>query len=73
MNKNDNEVTNFMYYMYNVWNKIEAVNLFGENLGEHIYDKWLMTGRDKDLLFYSMLDNECRQTLVDRANEYYNK
>lgn len=69
----NNEVTNFMLYMYNVWNKNESKKLFGESLGEHIYDKWLMTGRDRDLLFYSQLDNTCRQKLVDRANEYYSK
>lgn len=68
-----NEVTNFMFYMYNVWNKQEAVRLFGEYLGEHIYNKWLTIGRDKDLLFYSQLDSANRQKLVNRANEYYSK
>lgn len=67
-----NEVTNFMYYMYNVWNKEEAINLFGEWLGKHIYSKWCDL-HDKELIFYASLDNECRQKLVDRANEYYSK
>ena len=68
----NNEVTNFMLYMYNVWNESESKKLFGDR-GEYIYLKWVRLGRDRDLLFYSQLDNTCRQKLVDRANEYYSK
>lgn len=63
-----NEVTKFMFYMFNKWNEEEANNLFG-NLGHHIWSKYLDT-QDK-LLFYANLDTECRQKLVNRANEIY--
>lgn len=69
-----NEVTKFMWYMYNKWTRDEAVNLFGEDLGLHIWNKYLEiydTTADYNLAWYSELDNECRQTIVNRANEIY--
>lgn len=72
----NNEVTNFMLYMYNKWNHSEAMQLFGESLGNHIYDKWreaLSITSDRTMFWYSNLDVKCRQTLVDRANQLYNK
>ena len=65
-----NEVTNFMYYMYNNWCPQEAENLFGKYLGEHIFAKYIEFG-DGTLYFYGSLDEKCRQKLVDRANEIY--
>lgn len=71
----NNEVTNFMYYVFNKWCEKEAVLVFGENLGKHIFKKWLSCrkiGVDQ-LYWYSELDESCRQKIVDRANELYNK
>lgn len=65
-----NEVTNFMYYVYNKWNEYEAKKLFGDDLGQHIFNKWVYY-RNNDLRWYAELDNVCRQKLVDRANEIY--
>lgn len=67
-----NEVTNFMLYMFNVWNMKESIRVFGVNLGEHIFNKWLDMRHD-DLRWYASLDDKCRQKLVDAANEYYNR
>ena len=64
-----NEVTNFMYYIYNKWNEYEAEKVFGEVLGAHIWSKWLNKG--DSLIWYADLDAECRQKLVDRANSIY--
>ena len=64
-----NEVTRFMWYMFNKWSYKEAIILFGENLGDHIYRKYMIF--ESALAFYGALDNECRQKLVDRANEIY--
>ena len=64
-----NEVTKFMFYIYNRWNEYEAAKVFGDDLGAHIWSKWL--DRTDSLLWYSELDNECKQKLVDRANELY--
>lgn len=74
--KTNNEVTNFMYYMYNKWCIGEAKKVFGNNLGEHIFSKWvhhINVTQLGDLYWYSELDNECRRKIVDRANELYNK
>ena len=73
---NNNEVTNFMYYMYNKWCIGEAKKVFGNNLGEHVFSKWVHHRKDTglgDLYWYSELDNKCRRKIVDRANELYNK
>lgn len=68
-----NEVTKFMWYMCNKWNLDEARGLFGDNLGAHIYQKRLhMMEIGYDTLnWYGELDNNCRQKIVDRANEIY--
>jgi len=68
-----NEVTAFMFYMFNIWNQQEAHRLFGQTLGQHIFGKWCSFGSGKELLWYAELDNSCRQKLVDRANELYKK
>ena len=67
-----NEVTNFMYYMYNKWNDSEATALFGKNLGAHIFEKW-QHYNGRALEWYGALDTECRQKVADRANEIYGK
>lgn len=68
-----NEVTYFMWYMFNRWSKEEAIQLFGINLGEHIFSKWCHYRENGlgELYWYSELDNECRQKVVDRASSIY--
>ena len=68
----NNEVTNFLLYVYNKWSINEAHLLFGKNLGDHIFGKWI-EHRSDQLYWYAELDTECRQKIVDRANELYNK
>ena len=68
-----NEVTNFMLYIYNRWSQSEAVRVFGDNLGLHIWNKWI-NSREKGidtLYWYSELDSDCRDKIVYRANEVY--
>lgn len=74
MEKNNNEVTNFMYYMYSNWCIGEAKKVFGDNLGEHIFAKWVhhRSGLG-DLFWYSELDDVRRNKIVARANEIYGK
>lgn len=70
-----NEVTNFVLYMFNKWCIEEAIFVFGENLGKHIFEKWVWYRENNgdQLVWYANLDNTCRRKLVDRANELYNK
>lgn len=72
----NNEVTNFMFYMYNKWSLDESVRMFGKDLGVHIYKAFTTKksySYDYNLSWYADLDKECRQKIVDRANELYNK
>ena len=62
-------VTWFMWYLFNKFDKDEAIRVFGDNLGRHIYGKFCNT--KNDLYFYSELDNDCRKKLVERAIELY--
>lgn len=71
--KKNNEVTNFLYYMYNKWCIGEAKKVFGDNLGEHLFSKWVHHRNGLgDLYWYSELDDTCRTKIVERANEIYN-
>lgn len=73
---NKKAVDAFMLYLYNRWSINEAHLLFGNSLGEHIFNKWVHHRQNTklgDLYWYSELDNACRQKIVDRANEMYNK
>ena len=73
---NNNEVTNFLFYIYNKWSKEESVRLFGNDLGNHIFNKWVGKheySNDITMSWYTDLDNSCRRKIVDRANELYNK
>ncbi len=71
--KRYNEVTCFMWYVFNKWTREEAVLVFG-SLGDHIFNKWVHCREHHlgDLYWYSELDDTCRQKLVDRACSIYN-
>lgn len=74
--KGHNLVTYFMWYMMNKWCLNEAQAIFGEELGRHIYSKWVEVIRYGDgdqLRFYANLDTVCRNKLVARALEIYDK
>lgn len=66
-----NDVECFMYYMCNKWGLDEAKSLFGDNLGEHIYNKWL--GYSDSLTWYGSIDKECRGKIYNRALEIYGR
>ena len=69
-----NQVTAFMLYIYNRWNIQEARDLFGNNLGEHIFSKYLHNRKVLgELFWYSELDTDCRRKIVERAVEIYGK
>lgn len=63
------EVKRFGFYLFNRWNFGECVMLFGKNLGEHIWGRWL--DRSDRLHWFMNLDDECKKKIVDRANEIY--
>lgn len=64
-----NHVSSFMYYMYNRFSLSECIALFGEELGHHIYGKYLRSG---DIFrWYSELDYSTRDTIVERATQIF--
>lgn len=74
--KGHNLVTYFMWYMMNKWCLDESKHVYGDNLGEHIWGKWndvVRFGDGDQLRFYGNLDTVCRNKLVARALEFYNK
>ena len=73
-NNQVNQVTAFMLYIYNKWCIGESKKVFGNNLGEHIFTKYLHhRNGNGELFWYSELDNVCRRKLVVRAIEFYGK
>jgi hypothetical protein len=73
MNTKDSRkaVENFMFYMYNQWDKDEAHKVFGKIMGDHLWAKWC-TASD-ELRWFAYLDDENRTKIIERANEVYNK
>lgn len=69
-----NEVTHFMWYMYNHWSITEAKTIFGDNLGEHIWNKWLDSfelSNDHTMYWYAQLDENCRNLIVEHSKTLY--
>ena len=61
-----------MWYMYNKWNFGESKFIFGDALGEHIWNKFVERKNDV-MLWYSDLDIVCRNKIVERALKVYEK
>lgn len=77
MNKKS-ELDCYLYYMWNNWSKEISINLFDEMLGSHIWSKWCQAcekcGSDgAPALFYSMLDIDARNAIVNNAIQHYNR
>lgn len=66
-----NQVTAFMLYMANRWCIGEAKKVFGDNLGEHVFSKWVELRNMGSLYWYAELDKRCREKVVKRAIELY--
>lgn len=62
-----------MLYMSNNWNREEAIDTFGEELGGTIYGIWEYCRKRHlgNLVWYAELDGNCRQKIVDRANAIF--
>ena len=74
--KKYNPVTCFMYYINNRFTLSEAISLFGKDLGTHIYNKKMEVSQwsnDVTLTWYAELDTACKDKLVLRAQQIYNK
>lgn len=68
----------YLYYMWNAWSGYECEEIFGENLGKHIWNKWCRQcdrcGLDgAPAPFYAELDTKSRRKIVERAVAHYNK
>lgn len=80
--RNNNEVDCFLWYMFNNWDKSEAIKIFGsksdfkypnDDLALHIYNRWVECREKRlgDLWWYAELDRTCQQRIVDRAKQIY--
>lgn len=76
--KRKSELECYLYYMWNAFNDYTCNRIFGNDLGNHIFDKWevciqrcRMDGAPAAL--FADLDDECRQKLTEAAVAYYNK
>jgi len=70
----NNDIECFMYYMYNRWSMTESKHIFGDDLGLHIYNKWLEKqeySHDVNISWYGDLDKTCRNKVLERAKELY--
>jgi hypothetical protein len=65
-----NQVSSFLYYMFNAWSQSEAITIFGNNLGRHVYDQY-QRNNGNIMIWYSDLDYDCRDLLVKRAVALY--
>ena len=55
--------------MGSYWCYDEAIIIFGEELGNHIFDKY--TNRIDTINFFMDLDSECRLRIIARAEKFY--
>ena len=66
-------VESFMFYLFNAFDKKECISIYGENLGNHFWSKWVhcMENGRGELGFFSELSSHYREDLVKRAIEHY--
>lgn len=71
-----NDVTSFMFYMWNAWCEDECREVFKENFYPHFWNKWCECcerygTRGASERFYAELSDANRNKLVKRALEVY--
>lgn len=72
----ENDVTSFFYYMWNVWSKEECRKAFEGRDWQHFWNKWCGICSRHSVYgaaerFYSELSKQYRDLLVKRALEVY--
>lgn len=77
-----NDVSSFFYYMWNSWNENECAVAFERSRcgWRHIWSKWISACKQNDgsifgatEIFFSELDYENQDLLVERAIALYNR
>ena len=76
-----NDVTSFMYFMWNMWSQEECEICFAEAMcgHKHIWEKWISACRRMDgpngatEVFYAELDTTNQDILVAYATSKYNR
>ena len=61
----------FFKYMYNVWDYYECIEIFGDDLGEHIWDKWVNYFHQDCLELWGGLDAHLQEQLINRIMKAY--
>lgn len=67
----------FMKYLWNAFDYDECIEIFGDDLGRHIWSKWLdalsMSSLGSPAIFFSMLDKNTCQKIIDAAIKWASK
>lgn len=76
MKNRSNETLSYMIYMANRWGKDEAISIFGEMLGSHIWAKYMSYANNYSMYdAYSRLvfelDTDNLNLLLERATSIY--
>ena len=75
-NVKSNETLSYMIYMANRWGKDEAVKIYGEMLGNHIWEKYMSYANSSGMYaayakLVFELDSDNLKLLLDRATSIY--
>lgn len=62
-------VDNVFKFLWNRWNIQTASEIFGRDLGEHIF----YSNYDHIEAIWASLDNECKKKLVEYADNFYSR
>lgn len=67
----------YMKFMYHQWTEQMCKAIFGAQLGDHIWTKWMGFREDQGIeaAIFNMwfaLDRECTYKILDMALQYYN-
>ena len=66
----------YFFFMWNRWDERECHKIFGEMLGNHLWNKWITYCQEKGShhatsKFYAELDCTNREILVEYCIQYY--
>ena len=78
MEKAFDHIDAYMKFMYNLWTEPMCHSMFGDQLGGHIWNKWMNFREDQGIeaAIFNMwfaLDHECIDKITNTALIHYSK